>query len=197
MNLRRLIFFGGLLLVAVLLAPIAFAFFEGLVIEPLSYLGWVIRLILRALPQANLWYFLVGLMFLVALGSMIRNAELRFFKDKAQAAKKGPVEALAQDISHSKRGAYFKWVVANRLAKLAQATILQGGNESAGRPHQLQGQGWSPPDKVQSYLEAGLRDSIIQYARRSLFKSVQNTPFDVDINQVIEYLESQTEWTER
>ena len=194
MNWRRLLVFVVFLVGAVILAPIAYALFEGLVIEPLSYLNWVIQVVLRAIPQAYFWYFLVGLILLVALGSMVRNTELRLFKDKKEVEKKGAVEVLAHEIAHSKRGAYFKWVTANRLAKLAQAIIIEGGAESSGNARQLQGRDWDPPTEVQSYLKAGLQDSIIQYARRSFIRTVQKTPFDIDIQQVIEYLESQTEW---
>ena len=162
MKNRRLIMIGFLLIVAVVFAPLAFTIFESLVIEPLSYLNWVIRVVLRAIPQSYLWLFLVTIVLLIALGSMLRNSHLRPAKEESQKEKQGPVEVLAQEIFQSKRGDYFKWVVANRLAKLAQALILQDGDQPSKSGHQIKGQGWDPPQKTQSYLEAGLRDSIIK-----------------------------------
>ena len=51
-----------------------------------------------------------------------------------------------------------------------------------------------PPESVQHYLKAGLDESFVDYPLPPLpLMRRQATPFDLDVEQAIEYLESQME----
>jgi hypothetical protein len=46
---------------------------------------------------------------------------------------------------------------------------------------------------VGAYLESGLTRTFADFPRQRRFSRLPDTPFDIDLNQVISYLESQLE----
>ena len=90
----------------------------------------------------------------------------------------GQVEALAVWMKKSERGRYFKWLVANRLGKIALSSVSQretGKARSVFDP--LAGSDWKPDEGLQSYLEIGLRGSFADFPHenRAFFKTQTNT----------------------
>jgi len=63
--------------------------------------------------------------------------------------------------------------------------ILEIRGGKLGRIRTLKGRDWNPPPGVQDYLETGLNGSFADYPL-----TVRNTPFDVDVEKVVAYLES-------
>jgi hypothetical protein len=107
----------------------------------------------------------------------------------------GQVERLAIQISKTKRGIYFKWLIANRLGKIAHQILA---NRSTGKPRSyfdpLTGPDWTPDSPIQSYLALGLHGSFADYPQKSrLFSAAIQTPLDHDLKEVVQYLESQVE----
>jgi len=107
----------------------------------------------------------------------------------------GQVESLAGWMQKTKRGTYFKWLIANRLGKIANQILA---NRSTGKQRSffdpLTGPDWTPDSQVQSYLESGLHGSFADYPQKTRFFSTpEPTPLDHDLNDVVQFLESQVE----
>jgi hypothetical protein len=105
------------------------------------------------------------------------------------------VENLAVSLRRAEQGTYFKWVIANRLGKLAYNILLQ---RESGKPRSvfapLLGVDWEPSKELQSYLESGLHGSFADFPTVSRFSgSHQKTPLDVNVVEAVEFLESHLE----
>jgi hypothetical protein len=92
-------------------------------------------------------------------------------------------------------GTYYKWLVANRLGKLAQRMLIQ---QEGGRPRSvfapLTSADWQTEPDLQAYLETGLHGSFADYpARTVLFRPSPRTPLDLDAGLVVRFLESKME----
>lgn len=190
---RRWIALGGAVVIAALLAfPLREAVHETIVI-PLAYLLWVLGLLYRSLSQGIWWVILAILVLLILARSLA--PQLRP-SGKVQPRSKpaiGPVQTLAGWLNRSSGGVYFKWLVANRLGKLAYQILLQ---RSHGKPRSvfepLVGPEWHPTPDLQRYLQSGLHGSFADFPnpRRFLAPPVK-TPLDFDINEAVDFLESQ------
>ena len=193
MNWRRIGAITGALTAAGLLAfPLREAVHQLLVV-PLSYLLWLLGLMYRALDQIW-WWFAVALILIIAL---IRSLLPDFKPARKEVSilreERGKVEVLASALKRTKKGTYFKWMVANRLGKLAYQILLQ---REHGKPRSvfapLVGEGWDPEPEVQGYLEKGLHGSFADFPNSywHTFAPPQKTPLDHDVREVVEFLES-------
>ena len=104
------------------------------------------------------------------------------------------MEGLAIWMLKAEKGIYFKWLVANRLGKLAYQMLL---HRESGRPRTvfmpLLGADWEPKKDLQQYLETGLHGSFADFPNTSRFSGHQQTPLDLPVGEAIEFLESQIE----
>jgi hypothetical protein len=192
MRWRRGLAALGILVIAALLAfPLREAVYQMVVI-PLAYLTWLLKLLYLSLSQA-LWWIAVIVVVLVSIGrSLLPEIKLERKSFVYQKAERGSVEALATAMGKRGRGIYFKWLVANRLGKLAYQILLQlehGKPRSVFAP--LTTVGWDAAPEVQEYLEKGLRGSFAEYpnAGWGTFAPPVKTPLDQDVKEVVEFLE--------
>ena len=196
MRWRRGLAALGILVIAALLAfPLREAVYQMVVI-PLAYLAWLLKLLYLSLSQA-IWWIAVIVVVLLAVGrSLLPEIKLQRKSIIYQKAERGSVEALASALGKRSRGIYFKWLVANRLGKLAYQILLQyehGKPRSVFAP--LTTVGWDATPGVQEYLEKGLRGSFAEYpnAGWSTFAPPAKTPLDQDVKEVVEFLEVKLE----
>ena len=195
MKYQRTFAMIGIVGILLLLAfPLRDAVFR-IVIVPLAYLFWILGLVYRAVHQAIWWA--VALLFVLFLLS--RSLLPKFtIRERFRLKKKpvvGQVESLTVWLKKTERGTYFKWLIANRLGKIANQILA---NRSTRKQRSffdpLTGPDWMPDPRVQSYLEAGLQGSFADYPQKGRFFSRRvQTPMDHDINDVVQYLESQVE----
>jgi hypothetical protein len=181
------------LLAAVILAFGLQGFIWKSIIVPLIYIAWVIIAFLRSIRQDAYWYMLVAVLAVIALISLLRHLRLENIKVMDHAPAKGPIKTLAANIRGVNGGPYFKWVVAHQLGRLARGILIQREGEDVIPKRKLKGRDWEPPVEIQAYLESGLDRSFFETPRKGLFSRPSPTPLDVDMEQVIEYLESQME----
>jgi hypothetical protein len=92
-------------------------------------------------------------------------------------------------------GVYFKWLIANRLGKLAYQILL---HRESGRPRSvfapLLGSDWEPSKGLQTYLEIGLHGSFSDYPTpKHWMGPPPKTPLDYEIGDAVAFLESQVE----
>ena len=191
---RNLLITAGLLVVSIL------AFFlqdviHRVVIIPLAYVWWVLRLTYAEVPQLFLWILLLAvLVFIIATSLMKWVSVGRDFEEPSKPTH-GSVEVLTGWILNSREGNYYKWMIANRLGKLGGEVDdrLEGRGHLTGT-EELDGRGRLPSEAVQRYLKAGLDESFVDYPLPSLpFMRRKATPFDLDVKLAVEFLESQME----
>jgi len=200
MSRKQWIALIGIIVIGVLLAfPMRDAVNRFIVI-PLAYFFWVLGLYYRSYSQAIVWAIFIAFTLLFLLGSLL-NAEWRGRKDKIpEKLYAGPVEDLSVSLGKAREGIYHRWRVANRLSKVARALLAhrEGLEPREVQDNRLTGRDWSPPRDVDMYFQAGLFDSFSSYPRPRwwLLKRAEPTPFDLDVEQVVEYLEGQMRTTD-
>ena len=190
---RRLTLIAALLLAALL----AFALrdvIERTVILPLAYVWWLLGLYYQAVPEILLWTALLVLILFMLADSLLPEGGLIFSNSKPNAeSATGPIEDLAAWMRKAPGGIYYKWLIANRLGKIARELLAQRDGRSVGRSFgPLSGRDWNPNDEMAAYLESGLNGSFAEYPRpRWPWLAPEPTPLDLSPEEAVAYLESQ------
>jgi hypothetical protein len=189
---RRLALLGILVIAVLLMFPLRETVYQ-LVVIPLAYISWLLKLLYLSLSQAVWWILVIAIVALVLGYSLIPEIRSGRKSIVYQKVERGRVEALAVALGKRNRGIYFKWLVANRLGKLAYQFLLQSEH---GKPRSvfapLTTAGWDATPEVQEYLEKGLRGSFAEYpgAGWGNFSPPSKTPLDHNVKEVIEFLEA-------
>lgn len=186
----------GVIVIAALLAFPLRAVVNQLVLVPIAYLLFLLKLLYVSLDQAVWWMAAVFIVLLILGQSLL--PDLKPVKKLIPFAKheRGTVETLALALDKSQKGIYFKWLIANRLGRLAYEILLQ---REHGKPRSvfapLTSEGWEAKPEVQEYLERGLHGSFADFpnSRWGSFSPPEKTPLDHDVADVIEFLESKSE----
>ncbi len=195
MNWRRGLALVGALLVVVLLAFPLRVVANQVILVPLAYILWLLKMLYVSLDQ-SVWWLLLALALLFFLGqSLLLDFKPSKKMISYERREQGSVEVLARAMQRSKRGTYFKWMVANRLGKVAYQILLQ---REHGKPRALfaplTAEGWDAPPEVQAYLEKGLHGSFAEFPTQNVFiTKPEKTPLDHDVHEVIGFLESKLE----
>ena len=191
-------FFLVILLIALALI-IAFplqSVIRDVIIEPLLYLGWGIKIAYRSVPQFWIWVFLLGIIFFILLTPFLEYLPKWRRKEKKLLPEPGPVEKLAETLNASDKGIYFKWVAANRLGKIVSNWLLYRNRvDQRWQAKNLARLGWDAPPEIYNYLDVGLNGSFADYPRPriSFIQKRAKTPLDIDPNIVLNYLENERE----
>jgi energy-coupling factor transporter transmembrane protein EcfT len=189
-----LLILGGLIIVVILAFYLQDVVRQA-VVTPISYLWWLLKLAYPAIPQLLLWILLLAVLFLAVVTNLVNwFTPGKKFEERAKPAK-GNVEILAGWIINTREGNYYKWLIANRLGKLW--VEMSGRLENRGRVAGLERQsasGRQAPETVKRYLQAGMEESFVDYPLpRPAFIRKQATPFDLDVEEAVDFLESQME----
>jgi hypothetical protein len=162
------------------------------VIVPLAYLWWVIGLYYRLVPQALVWIALIFIVLLSSARAILISIPVKRKTMQKRGTAVGPIEHLSVLVEKRGRGIYYKWLIANRLGKVARELLEQREQHATKRFTRLTGRNWRPPAGVEAYLESGLNGSFADYPQpRWLYP--QPTPLDQDPRPVVEYLEDEME----
>ena len=190
--MRRALIVTGILTLAILLAfPLRSTVYEVIVI-PISYLWWAFGLFYRSLPQVVWWLVLAVLILYFFVRSLL--PEFRFSRKRQEYSfpPRGQVEQLKDWMQKAETGIYNRWLVANRLGRLAYQILVQrdsGRNRSFFTP--LDGPDWNASPPLTGYLQAGLQGSFADYpGQTNPFIPHEKTPLDHDIREVVEFLET-------
>ena len=194
-RLQRLLILIGAILIAGLLAfPLRGMIYETVVI-PAAFIAWNLGLLYRSYPQGVWWLVIVFIVFVMIVFSLVPRSSTPGRVEEKRKPPQGQVESLAMNLRRAEQGTYFKWVIANRLGKLAYNILLQ---RESGKPRSvfapLLGADWEPSKELQNYLESGLHGSFADFPAVSRFAgSRQKTPLDVNVVEAVEFLESHLE----
>jgi hypothetical protein len=189
---RRLILIGVVIIAAILAFPLRDAIY-GMVVLPASYVAWNLNLVYQSFSQGIWWWAIVFIvLFMIAL-SLAPRPQFRSRAGPRPKPAQGPVENLSVWLHRAESGVYFKWLVANRLGKLAYQILLHREN---GRPRSvfapLIGTDWEPQKELQNYLETGLHRSFADFpGSRGRFARPPSTPLDLEVGKAVDFLEAQ------
>jgi len=192
---RRWLILAGVLIVAGLIAfPLRDTIYETVVI-PAAYIVWNLGLLYRSLAQATWWWIILFIILFMLVFSLMPRSQFRRRAVEKPKPLQGQVENLAISLRKAEKGIYFKWLVANRLGKLAYQILL---HRESGRPRSvfapLLGNGWEPSKDLQKYLEIGLHGSFADFpmTKRPL-GTPPKTPLDLNVSEAVDFIESQVE----
>jgi hypothetical protein len=191
---RPLILVGALIIAAILAFPLRETIY-AMIVVPAAFIAWNLNLLYRSYSQGIWWLVVVIIVLFMIMFSLVPQTKFRRRAEEKAKPQLGSVEDLARWLGRADRGVYFKWLVANRLGKLAYQMLLR---RESGRPRSvfapLVGADWDPGKELQSYLETGLHGSFADYPNvRHLPGAPQRTPLDLDVREAVEFLESQME----
>lgn len=191
---RLLIFLAALLIAAILAFPLRDTIYQTVVI-PAAFILWNLDLAYRSLSQAIWWWVIIVVVVFMLVFSLIPEGRIRGREESKPKLQAGQVESLTVWLRKAEKGIYFKWLVANKLGKLAYQILL---HRESGRPRSvfapLVGVDWAPPHELQNYLEIGLHGSFADFPHVNRpFGAAPKTPLDFDITEAVEFLEAQVE----
>jgi len=191
---RRWVIAGIIAVSAILAIPMRETIYT-VVVLPVAYIGWALGILYRILPQVLLWWLVIAIIFFILMLSMVPSLNFTRKEKSKLRSRRGQVEDLSIWIDRARNGVYFKWLIANRLGKLAYQILL---HRESGRPRSvfapLVGEDWKPSSEMQKYLETGLHGSFSDFPnQRSGMRALQKTPLDYEIKEAVEFLESKVE----
>ena len=190
---RGLILIGVMIVAGLLAFPLRETIYETVVI-PAAFIVWNLELLYRSFSQGTWWWLIVALVLFMLVFSLTPQPRLRPRQEQRAKPPQGQVEGLAIWLLKAEKGIYFKWLVANRLGKLAYQILLHREN---GRPRTvftpLRGVDWEPRMELQQYLETGLHGSFADFPNPSRLSAHQPTLLDLEVAEAVDYLESQIE----
>jgi len=191
--IRRALIILGIIGVSLYMAfPLRDAVY-AMIIVPSAYVFWALGLAYRSVPQVLWWAGVSIIVLLILLRGLMPRSRIRKSPQPKMDKPMGQVELLSTLITKTRRGYYSKWLIANRLGKIAFQTLSQretGKQRSFFDP--LTGPDWTPEPGVESYLETGFHGSFADFPqKRKFFSSPIQTPLDQDVKEVIQFLESQ------
>ena len=111
---------AGILLVSVALAFVLRDIAYQLIIVPLAYVFWLAGVYYSAVPQLLIWGLLILFLFVGVTWKLIPEVAASPRRQVQRPPAEGQVELLAIWLFRGRSSNYFKWQVANRLARLAR-----------------------------------------------------------------------------
>jgi len=169
---------------------------RDIVIKPLLYLIWALKLGYQAIPQLWLWAILLFLIIYNMIMPLFVSRRALPRRKRRAKPPPGPIASLADTFEKSSSGIYFKWVIANRMGKIMRDWLAY--REHVVKPWQANNiarLGWSSTKPIQTYLDVGLNGSFADYPipRLAFLRRRRATPLDIDPNDVLDYIETHME----
>lgn len=172
--------------VPLVVAGIVFAFRESVtaaVVRFFLYVVWSLNVFGRFIPEQALWVGLLIIILYIAVGSFYGKTKKEENSPGRASPAKGRVEAMAEWVEKRHRGVYYKWQIASLLGGIHQAIQEYRRNDEVVFPN----------EGVRAYLDAGINSSYADYPSPGAFEKPLPTPFDIELEQVVDYLEERME----
>ena len=188
---RALILIAALIIAGILAFPLRETVY-GIVVIPVAYIAWNLNLVYQSFSQGVWWWVVAFIVFFMIAFSLMPRSQLRSRGGPKSKPPQGQVESLSVWLRRAERGTYFKWLIANRLGKLAYQILLHresGRSRSVFAP--LVGTDWEPTETLQKYLETGLHGSFADFPSSGFLSTQQPTPLDLNVAEAVDFLESQ------
>ena len=177
--------FGLVFALSSLLALLFQGFLRQVIVVPLLYAYWFVRLCLESLPQSLLWALFIGVAVVIAGKSLsVKKAKSRQERRGFTIEHQGKIEAWMERVRLARRGNYFKVRLARRLAEFSLETLAYRERLA---PQEIQAQLESgtleAPQEIQAYLKAGLS----MFTQR--LRAPQASPLQLNPERVVQFLE--------
>jgi len=190
---RRQVFWLTLgLLSAFALAVFLRTLVQTYIILPFTKFLWNLVILYHFFPQVDYWFLLIGVLVVITVASLSPSRPNGKKKDESNYHKRGNVERIAFWIERSKRSVYSRWHVAHMLAETG-LKILEYRERRCIPDRTLAGKDWDPPPPVQDYLQNALKTTYCDYSHRRPLFGHPKIPFDQELRDIVEFLESQLE----
>lgn len=193
---RRWIVLGLGIILAAALAYFLRDFINDKVVIPLAYLWWRIGLYYHLVPEYGWWTTVIVIVFFLVLRNFNTDEWSRGQEEVESRPVQGPLEEMTIWLMKKSNSAYYRWLVANYLGKLARGFLIQSdGRDSRQWDILYNGPAWNPPEAVGVYMRSGLnRLSASFRSPSSMWERSQTASIDLDpAEQAVVYLESQME----
>jgi hypothetical protein len=188
---RGLILLAALVIAALLAFPLRETIY-GIVVIPIAYIVWNLNLVYQSFSQGVWWWVVAFIVLFMIAFSLVPRPQLRNRGGPKSRPPQGQVESLSVWLRRAENGTYFKWLIANRLGKLAYQVLL---HRESGRPRSvfapLVGTDWEPTAALQKYLETGLHGSFADFPTSGILSTRRSTPLDLDVAEAVGFLEAQ------
>jgi len=190
---------AAVLLLAGLLTLAAGEFVREHLIRPLLFLGQVIALYLRAIPQLGIWFFLLLLLLLVSSYFLrdLRPSPLKLREEERKEEAPpppGPITDLAKRIELGREGEYFKWRVQRELRDLLIDLLAWRRGISREAALELVRSGeWTEDPRVAEFFRRGFARRYTLFVRLGEFLSSllrrRDEGFERELAAVVDCLE--------
>jgi hypothetical protein len=188
-------------LILLLIGVLALALSGGvreLVVIPLLYLLWLMRVLFESLPQAVVWVGFLALMAIVAWRSLARPSPAPQLRQPAS-TNRAPVAAWAALFERATQDDYARQRLAQRLGQLAFESLDEQAQPSARSLWQyLNDEAADIPPDVRAYFQAGVRlqRPLPHFWERWWSRFAAQTPradaLDLDPERAVRFLEQLT-----
>ncbi len=191
----RWIVLGLGIILAAALAYFLRGFINEKVVVPLAYVWWRAGLYYHLVPEYGWWITVIVIVFFLVLRSFNTDEWSRGQELAESQPVQGPVAELTIWLMKKTKSAYYKWLIANHLGKLARSFLIQSDGRDSRQWDVLDpGPAWNPPEAVGAYLRSGLNRPVASFhSPSSPWGRSQTIPSDLDPERAVEYLESQME----
>lgn len=189
MKSRQYFFIISVLIVVAALAFLLRGVVQDWIIIPLARFFWLVKGYYGAFSQDVYWVVALVIAAVIAiLGLRLPDWE-RPPQHEGWKPLPGSVREMNFWLQRSKDGVFPKWHIAHLLGELALDILDRRGARPKNTP-MLTGPHSTPPVDVKNYLDAALTTNYTDYPKPKRFGPLPPTPFDQDLEPVIEYLES-------
>ena len=190
---RGLILIAALSIAGIMAFPLRETIY-GIIVIPLAYIAWNLNLVYQSFSQGVWWWVVAVVVFFMLFFSLVPEPQLRPRGGSRSKPPQGQVESLSVWLRRAESGTYFKWLIANRLGKLAYQILLHRESE---RPRSvfapLLGTDWEPTKELREYLETGLHGSFADFPNGGPLSPRQSTPLDFNVAEAVDFLEFQVD----
>jgi hypothetical protein len=194
---KKVLLIGVLLAFGALLAYLIQDFVRQVLLYPLAYLYWSLRLIYEAIPGLVWWSIILGLLLLLSLRSMSRKGEPPSAALKIKGQFPSRPQAWMRWMNKKNQGEYFKWQLAREISALALVGFASRDRQTpAGARAELLAGRLDLPPKIQAYLIAGsLPNSYSQYIdlKPQLVRPGTGSPLELEPEEIVAFLEAELE----
>jgi hypothetical protein len=185
---KRLLLIGLLLLPVVLMAVLIQGFVRDVIVIPLFYVFWLLRLLFESISQVLLWGLFVVVVVIVAGRSLVKRVP-RLQGRPVEERRRGRVEEWLRLIQQTKQGAFGKWRLANALGQLA-VEVLAGEERLEPKEirRRLENGTLDVPPEIRAYLQSRMP---VASAQRHARPRARATDSDPDLERIVQFLEDQ------
>ena len=175
----------------------------GMLAVAIWWLLWYTNLVLKSIPQVACWALFLCLAAAMAIASLLGQGKAQPGGKEMPAPQGGPVRRLMLSIQRAGEGYYFRWRLAGQLSERIIEAMATGDPTVTGARRQW----WASnsrdvPPKIRAYVEAALwggfwrPDGMRSRLRRAFSSDQAASPLDLDLETVVQFLESQVEGTD-